>query len=267
MLGLAKYYVAAGRLSIQAQIQYRASTYFYLIGFLIEPVVYLVVWRTVAESQGGSIGGYSAEALTAYYIVWTLVRAMNVGFDPNAWGWRIQRGRLNELLSRPVHPFHRDFAWFGGGKFVWILLWLPMAAGLWIAFRPQISPTVLEGVAFFIAIWLAFAVRFALLWALGMITFWTTRGSAIFEIFVASELLLSGRLVPLELMPQWAQNVAAWLPFKWTFQFPIEVIIGRLSTGEVLSGLAIQTGWAAALIGVIWAVWKPAVSQYTAVGG
>ena len=267
MRALARYYRTAGRVAIQGQIQYRAETYFYLIGFLIEPVVYLVVWRTVAESQGGSISGYSAEALTAYYIVWTLVRAMNVGFDPNAWGWRIQRGRLNELLSRPVHPFHRDFAWFGGGKFVWIVLWLPIAAGLWIAFRPQISPSFAEVAAFFLAIWLAFTVRFALLWALGMITFWTTRGSAIFEIFVAAELLLSGRLVPLDLMPEWAQTVGGWLPFKWTFQFPIEVAIGRLSSGEILAGLGLQALWAAILVSIIWAVWKPAVSKYTAVGG
>lgn len=267
MLPLLRYYGTAGRVSIQGQIQYRAQTYFYLIGFLIEPVVYLVVWRTVAESQGGSIAGYSAEALTAYYIVWTLVRAMNVGFDPNAWGWRIQRGRLNEMLSRPIHPFHRDFAWFGGGKIVWIVLWLPIAAGLWIAFKPQISPNLVEAVSFFVSIWLAFAVRFALLWALGMITFWTTRGSAIFEIFIAAELLLSGRLVPLDLMPAWTQTIGAWLPFKWTFQFPIEVIIGRLTTTEIVTGLGLQALWASLLIGIIALVWKPAVSQYTAVGG
>ena len=267
MLALAKYYAAAGRLSIQGQIQYRAATYFYLIGFLIEPVVYLVVWRSVAESQGGSVGGYTAGALTSYYIVWTLVRAMNVGFDPNAWGQRIQRGRLNEMLSRPIHPFHRDLAWFGGGKFVWILLWLPMAAVLWVAFRPALSPSLLEVVAFFVAIWLAFLLRFALLWALGMITFWTTRGSAVFEIFVAAELLLSGRLVPLELMPQWTQSIAAWLPFKWTFQFPIEVVIGRLDTAGIGSGLLIQLAWSVVLVAIIRVVWKPAIRRYTAVGG
>lgn len=267
MIGLAKCYATAGRLSIQETIQYRATTYFYLIGFLIEPVVYLVVWRSVAESQGGSIAGYSAEALTAYYIVWTLVRAMNVGLSPDAWGWRIRSGELNELLARPVHPFHRDLAWYVGSKFVWIVLWLPMAAVLWVTFRPQISPTMAQAVAFFAAIWLAFLLRFALLWALGLITFWTTRGSAVFEIFIAAEILLSGRLVPLDLMPTWVQDIAAWLPFKWTFQFPIEVVIGRLDSAAILQGLGYQILWSVLLIGTLRLVWKPAVKQYTAVGG
>ena len=59
-----------------------------------------------------------------------------------------------------------------------------------------------------------------------MITFWTTRVSAIFELFIAAELLLSGRLVPLPLMPDWAQDIAAFLPFQWSFYFPIESLVG-----------------------------------------
>ena len=68
-------------------------------------------------------------------------------------------------------------------------------------------------------------------------------------------------------MPLWVQNIAAWLPFKWTFQFPIEVIIGRLDTAEVLAGMGSQILWSALLVGVIRLVWKPTVKQYTAVGG
>ena len=41
------------------------------------------------------------------------------------------------------------------------------------------------------------------------------------------ELLFSGRLVPLSLMPDWAQRLADVLPFKWTFGYPIEALIGR----------------------------------------
>ena len=84
MIALARYYLAYGRLSVMSQFQYRVTTYFLLIGFLIEPVVYLVVWRTVAEAQGGAIGGYTVAAFTSYYIVWTLVRAMNVASAPRA---------------------------------------------------------------------------------------------------------------------------------------------------------------------------------------
>ena len=266
-MSLLRYYVVSGRVAIQGQIQYRAATYFYLVGFLIEPVVYLVVWRSVAESQGGSVAGFTVDTLTAYYIVWTLVRAMNTGFTPYAWEWRIRGGRLNEFLSKPVHPFHRDLSWFGGGKFVWIALWIPIAVVLWIAFRPSVSPTWEQAGAFFIAIWLAFLVRFSLLWLLGMVTFWTTRGSALFEIFIAGELLLSGRLVPIEFLPDWAIQAANVLPFKWTFQFPIDAVIGRLDSAAMWTGVLAQAAWSAGLITAIALVWRAATKRYTAVGG
>ena len=46
---------------------------------------------------------------------------------------------------------------------------------------------------------------------------------------VGLELLLSGRLVPLQLMPDWVEDLAAFLPFKWSFYFPIEALVGDMS--------------------------------------
>lgn len=67
------------------------------------------------------------------------------------------------------------------------------------------------------------------MWVLGLITFWTVRVAAIFDLYFAVELLLSGRVVPLDLLPDWARTVANWLPYQWAFGFPIEVMIGRLT--------------------------------------
>ncbi|MGH8875303.1 MAG: ABC-2 family transporter protein, partial [Acidimicrobiia bacterium] len=181
MRNLVQVYLTQMRMGAQESIQYRTATYFYLIGFLVEPVVYLVVWQTVAESQGGEVAGYTAGGLAAYYIVWTLVRSMNIALAPYAWEWRIRGGLLNDQLRLPIHPFHRDVAEFAGGKFTWIILWLPVAGVLYLAFRPSLAPTLFQGAAFGIAIWGGFVVRFMLLWLLGMISFWTTRASALFE--------------------------------------------------------------------------------------
>ena len=56
-----------------------------------------------------------------------------------------------------------------------ILLWLPIAAVLWIAFDPVLDPTLLEVGVFSVAIWGAYLIRTMFMSALGMITFWTTR--------------------------------------------------------------------------------------------
>jgi ABC-2 type transport system permease protein len=53
------FYLSCMRIAILGQIQYRANNYFYMVGTILEPTIYLVVWSTIANSQGGSVGGYT----------------------------------------------------------------------------------------------------------------------------------------------------------------------------------------------------------------
>ncbi len=180
-------YLTLIRIAIMSQFQYRAANYFYMIGMVAEPVIYLIVWSTIAQSHGGSVSGYTPGQFAAYYIVWTLVRNMNIVFTPYGWEDRIRRGQLSAMLVRPLHPIHYDLGFFAGWKAVVIVLWLPIAAVLALAFRPTISPTLLQIGVFFLAIWGAYLIRSLFLWLLGMISFWTTRVSAIFETYMAAE--------------------------------------------------------------------------------
>ncbi|MEX2623477.1 MAG: ABC-2 family transporter protein [Acidimicrobiia bacterium] len=266
-MSLLRYYVAEARNGLLHEFQYRVTAFIGLIGFLIEPVVYLAVWRSVAIAQGGAVGDYGLSELTGYYIAWSLVRAMNLALAPYTWEWRIRGGRLNEFLIRPVHPFHRDFAFFAGQKPIWIVMALPLAAIMWLTFRPDLTLSLVGILGFSVAIWLAFAIRHMVLFVLGSVNFWTTRTSALFEMIVALELMLSGRLVPMSLMPEWVQRVSYFLPFRWTFQFPIETVIGRLNGGQILTGLGVQIAWIVGLTFLIRVVWGQAIKRYTAVGG
>jgi ABC-2 type transport system permease protein len=260
------YYLTRARVQIQSNFQYRVATYMWMIGMLAEPIVYLVVWTTISEQQGGDVQGITTGQFAAYYIVWTLVRNMNIVFTPYGWEWRIREGELSASLLRPLHPIHEDIAGFAGWKVVTIILWLPIAAVLWLAFDPEFDVRAAEIAAFFVAIWGAYLIRTMFLSALGMVTFWTTRVSALFELFIGLELLLSGRLVPLPLMPDWVEDVANLLPFKWSFYFPIETLVGDLSNRELLEGLGMQLLWIVVLTGLFLLVWRFAVRRYSAVG-
>ena len=260
------FYLTMIRTAIQVQFQYRAATYMYLAGMVAEPVIYLVVWTTIARSHGGQVAGITAGGFAAYYIVWTLVRNMNIVFTPYGWEWRIREGQFSAQLLRPLHPIHYDIAEFAGGKVIWVLLYLPIAVGLTLVFRPTFDFTPLGVAVFLVAIWGAYLIRTMSLWLLGMVTIWTTRGSAIFQTYMMAELLLSGRLVPLQLMPPWAQRLADWLPFKWTFYYPIEVLVGHLSTNALLGGLGMQFVWTGIGAFAVWFFWRRSVKHYSAVG-
>ena len=260
------FYAATMRMAVQEQLQYRVQNYLYMLGMVAEPVIYLVVWSTIAEQRGGSVEGITAGEFAAYYIVWTLVRNMNIVFTPYGWEERIREGYFSAQLLRPLHPLHYDVAYFAGWKLVVIVLWLPVAFVLSLVFDPTFSIGWLDAAVFSVAVWGAYLIRTMFLELLGMISFWTTRVSAIFELAIAAELLLSGRLVPLQLMPEWAERVAAVLPFQWTFYFPIQALVGDLSTGELLGGLAMQLLWIVVLTAVFLLAFRVAVKRYSAVG-
>lgn len=260
-------YLTEMRIAIAEQIQYRVANYFYMIGMIAEPVIYLVVWTTVARQEGGSVAGIDAGQFAAYYIVWTLVRNMNIVFTPLGWEWRIREGQLSSQLLRPVHPIHWDLGYFAGWKVVVIVLWLPIALVLSLLFSPTAHLTPLGVATFLVAIWGAYLIRSLNQSSLGMVTFWTTRVGPVFDIYFTAELLLSGRLVPLQVMPGWVQTLAAVLPFQWTFGFPIEALVGDLSPGQLIGGLGMQLLWIAIGTLVLRRAFAVAVRRYSAVGG
>src|SRR5438105_13220075 len=98
------FYLQTMKTAILSWFQYRVGQYFYMIGMVAEPVIYLVVWSTVARAQGGSIGGYTAGSFAAYYIVWTMVRNINIMFTPYCGETHILLRDLYYITRSPVHP-------------------------------------------------------------------------------------------------------------------------------------------------------------------
>jgi ABC-2 type transport system permease protein len=260
-------YLSTMKMAVQEQFQYRTANYFYMLGMIAEPIIYLVVWTTIAEQQGGSVNGLSAGYFAAYFIVWTLVRNMNIVFGAPYWEQRIKEGDLNRDLLRPILPLHFDIAYFAGWKVVVIVLWIPLAVALSWLFDPSLSPNAAQIATFAIAIWGAYLLRTMMQESLGMLCFWTTRGAAIFDLFMAVELLLSGRLVPLPLMPDWVQELSRFLPFQWAFYFPIESLVGNMSNAELLRGLGTQLLWILLGLATFRVAWRFAIRRYAAVGG
>jgi ABC-2 type transport system permease protein len=260
------FYATVSRTAVQEQFQYRAANYMYMIGMVVEPVIYLVVWSVVAEASGGQVGGYSPGGFAAYFIVWMLVRNMNIVFTPYGWEFRIREGQLSGMLLRPMHPLHYDLAYFAGWKVIAVLLWVPIALVLSLLFRPELSVNLAQAATFLVAIWGAYVIRTLLLFVLGMVTLWTTRVAALFELYFTAELLLSGRLVPMDLMPDWVLRWVDLLPFRSTFGFPIEALVSDLSGPELVRGLVAQLVWVVIGWALAMAVWRRAIRRYAAVG-
>ena len=259
-------YRALGRVSIALQLQYRASGTIWMIGSILEPTIYLVVWSTVARGEGGTAGGFSPEDFAAYFIVQMLVSHLTFSWIMHEFQFRIQQGEFSALLLRPVHPIHGDIADNVAYKLVMMVVLIPALVILSLLFHPHFEIEPWAAALFVPALVLAFAVRFLFEWCLALAAFWTTRVSAVNQTYFALHAFLSGRVAPISMLPGLLPAIAAALPFYWMLAFPVEVLLGRLTLEEVLLGLGSQILWALGCLGLLSVLWRSAVKRYSAVG-
>ena len=266
MKALAELYVQQFKTTMASMFQYRASLLIWMIGQVLEPLVYLIVWSTVSNNGGGSIGSYTTGAFAAYFIVLMVVNQVTYTWIMYEFEQRVSDGTLSFDLLKPVHPIHGDIADNISSKLITLPLMIIIAAGLAAGFHVSLSPPLWTIAAFIPALLLAFLVRFLLEWTLAQAAFWTTRVSAANQTYFVLMLFLSGQIAPLALLPYPVRVAATILPFRWTVGFPVELLIGRLTPAQALMGLGAQAAWLVIGFLLLRVVWRAGVRIYSAVG-
>lgn len=254
------------RTSLAIQFQYRIAMLIWLLGGIIEPLMYLVVWRTVAQQQGGMVSGYGLNDFALYYIAMMLVNHGTFTWIMWEYDYRIRMGQFSALLLKPIHPIHSDIADNIGYKFLTLTVLGPTAALLAWFFNVSWQPDIWVLLAFVPVLILAFLMRFFWEWALAMLAFWTTRVDAINQAYFVIVLFFSGRLAPLDLFPQTVQIAADVLPFRWMLAFPVELLLGRLTPRELLIGISAQLLWLVVGYVVLQGIYRTGIRRYAAFG-
>ena len=266
MKALMELYAQQFKTTMAAMFQYRASLFIWMIGQVLEPLVYLIVWTIVSNSSGGSVGSYTTKEFAAYFIVLMLVNQVTYTWIMYEFEYRVREGTLSFALLKPVHPIHSDIADNVSSKLITLPMMIVIAVGLAVAFHASISPPLWAIGVFIPSLLIAFLVRFLLEWTLAQAAFWTTRVSAINQTYFVLLLFLSGQIAPLALLPQPVQIVAAILPFRWLISFPVEVLLGQHTPIEALMGLGAQVAWLIVSIVLVRVVWRAGLRVYSAVG-
>jgi ABC-2 type transport system permease protein len=266
MRALIALYLQQFKTTFAMMLQYRAALIIWMIGHVLEPLVYLIVWSTVSKTSGGSVGDYTTRAFAAYFILLMLVNHVTYTWIMYEFEYRIRQGSFSFALLKPVHPIHSDIADNVSSKLITLPFMLLIAVGLALIFHPVFSPVLWAIAAFIPVLFLAFLLRFLLEWTVAQAAFWTTRVSAINQMYFVLVLFLSGQIAPLALFPRPIQILATLLPFRYMIGFPVELVLGRLTLVEMLTGLAAQVVWLVIGFLLIRIVWRAGVRIYSAVG-
>ena len=259
-------YAARFKIDFASMFAYRGAIAIWTLGLIFYPIVTLVVWTTVAESQGGSAGGFTTNEYAAYFVILMVVNHLTFIWHTWEMEWRIRTGWFSPILLRPVHPIHQDVTANLSFKALGLVAVIPSAIMLSFVFNAEFTASALDIVAFVPALVFAMALRFIFEWTLGLLAFWVTKSSAMLQLYGTLSFFLAGQIAPLALFPDSVRIVASILPFRWMLSFPVEVVLGQRSGQEMLVGFGVQLLWIGISLAALKFLWKHAIVRYSAVG-
>ena len=249
------------------QWQYRANLIMYLLYWLVSPIIYLAVWTSIANIKG-SVNGFTANDFVTYYMTLLVVDQVTSNIVIHTVAYKVQDGPLSGELIRSIHPMLTNALVNNiAFKALTIIGFIPVWIILFFLYKPDYSHLTLTGILVALpAMIMGFLVGFLLSAAITSLAFWTTRVYSIHEFYYALILLFSGQFVPLPLMPKLIQDVAQYLPFQLLIYFPIQLILGKLSSAQIVQGYVTGIIWLVVAISVFNWIWRNGVKRFSAVG-
>jgi ABC-2 type transport system permease protein len=253
------------RIGVAETVAYRAE---FLVWILTttQPLIMMSLWTSVARKQ--PFGGYTPAMFVAYYLSTLIVRQLTGNWVAWQMMEEIRMGSMSMRLLRPIHPFFAYAASHVAAIPFRTLVAMPLAIILLVSSGASALTTdPLQLAVLLPSLALAWLITFAILFAIGALAFFLTQTMAIANLYFGVFSLLSGYLLPLDLMPRPIALAAEWAPFRFMLSVPVEIMTRPLDHERLALLLGGQAAWAAITLALALGIWRAGVRRFEAVGG
>jgi ABC-2 type transport system permease protein len=253
------------RIGLSEVVAYRAE---FLVWILTTnmPLVMLAIWHAVAAD--GPVGRFDQEQFTAYYLGVQAVRLLTSTWVVWQMSMEIRDGTLSAKLLRPMHPLFAYSAEHLAAVPLRALVISPIIAVLIYTAGDRLAlrnPTMLAiFLGSLVGAWLLIFFTMVLLAALA---FYIESALGLFELWLGLHAILSGYLIPTEVLPSWIRAATRVLPFRYMLGFPVETLIGLENASTALRELGVQWGYVALFCALGLLAWRQGVRRFAAYGG
>lgn len=245
---------------------YRAEFIMYMLSTVLSPTISLLIWR--ATLANGAALPVDAEYLTTYFVLLGIVSMLTSSWISGYLAESIRLGKISIWIIRPGSTHFNGIANNLSEKMIKIVALTPLIAIIWWFFRESVilPADPLRWLIFLISIIAAAIMIYTLDILVGSFAFWIDDITGIDRARSLLALIFSGQLVPLALMPVWAQGFIDVQPFRFTLSFPLEIVVGQLSTDDLVVGLTLQVLYPVLTVLAALRLWRRGLRAYTAAG-
>ncbi len=266
-----KAFIVTVRLALADRIAYRGETAAGVVASAARVLMAFVLWKAVA-GEAGTAFGYSLPMAMTHYLFAALLPAIDQS-DAYVWTFasEIRSGDFGKYLSRPVDPLAHFLAVsLGRSVFQALVCVGVMAASLGL-------DALLPGTFFRkpdpAGVVLAIPVAAAGLVCMSLVNYLTSLTAFRFQEITPWHMVkgnlvevLSGAVVPLAVLPGWAERITALTPFPALADLPAALAMG--SGRERLGpAAAVLAAWTGGLLLLAVACGKKAARGYAGAGG
>jgi viologen exporter family transport system permease protein len=252
------------RIGFADLLAYRAQVVIWILTTTM-PLIMYALWSTVAREA--PLGRFDESTFAAYFLSTLVVRQLSSSWVVWELNEHIRTGALSTTLLRPVHPLWFYAAENLGAVPFRLVVMIPLIVVAFLVLpEMRLATTPLNLLLYLWTISVSWALTFGMQSMIALLAFYTQQSLSFQDAWFGLWAILSGYLIPLELMPKVAA-LARWLPFRAMGSLPTEIILGHLEGRDLLQGVAVQAGWAIVFLLVIRWAWRKALARFEAYGG
>lgn len=254
------------RAHIGVGLAYRAQLAVWVLTSIF-PLLSMAIWLAVVDEVGPA-AGWDRTDFVSYYAAAALLYQTTSSFLGWTWDADLRSGDLSFKLLKPIHPFHQYLTQEVGFRLVVMAVLVPGLVVLTIII-PDLTypPSPIGWLLTLLAAATGFLLNIMMAMAFATIGFWSTQAASIYYLWWGTGAFLSGWIVPLSLLPDPVEAAGLVLPFRSSMGFPLEILLDRLTSAEIMLGFATTAAWIVVFAILFRWAWRLGIRRYQAVGG
>lgn len=260
-------YLTYFNVSFRAFFTYKADFLVGIIFNLIFFFIYFSLWKAIYTGSGQEvINNYTLTSTISYYFIVTLIFRFDV--SGRIWlGNDIWNGNFTNDMVKPWNAIIIQILVTLSELAIELILYIPFAIFIFIfAFSYLALPALPIFLFFLVTLILVLFLNFAINLSIEALTFHfgDQEGNGNLINYLIS--FLAGGIFPLAFLPEHLKNIFMALPFRYLFDFPANVFLGKIPTNEIFIGWLQMIIWGLAFTGLFIFIYKTGLKKYTGTG-